>query len=76
MSYKGIKYFYRADSRVAPSKWETALLRNAVSHLLGANQESALYSYVHLNLTSIKLRCIHTTETRFTVMNNNFDASL
>ena len=32
----------RADSRFAPSQWETALLCNNVSHWLGANLESAL----------------------------------
>ena len=32
----------RADSRFAPSQWETALLCNDVSHWLGANLESAL----------------------------------
>ena len=32
----------RADSRLAPSHWETALLCNDVSHWLGANLESAL----------------------------------
>ena len=32
----------RADSRFVPSKWETALLCNDVSHWLGANLESAL----------------------------------
>ena len=32
----------RADSRLAPSQWETVLLCNAVSHWLGANLESAL----------------------------------
>ena len=32
----------RADSRLAPSQWETALQSNAVSHWLGANLESAL----------------------------------
>ena len=33
---------YRADSRFAPSQWETALLCNDVSHWLGAYIESAL----------------------------------
>ena len=33
---------YRADSRLAPSQWETPLQSNAVSHWLGANLESAL----------------------------------
>ena len=32
-----------ADSRFAPSQWETALLCNDVSHWLGASPESALY---------------------------------
>ena len=32
----------RADSRFAPSQWETALLCNGVSHWLGASLESAL----------------------------------
>ena len=32
----------RADTRFAPSQWETALLCNDVSHWLGASLESAL----------------------------------
>ena len=32
----------RAASRFAPSQWETALLCNDVSHLLGTNLESAM----------------------------------
>ena len=37
-------YIYpRADSRYAPSQWETALQSSAVSHWLGTNLESALY---------------------------------
>ena len=35
-------YWYRADSRLAPSQWETSLQSNAVSHWLSANLESAL----------------------------------
>ena len=35
--------YFRSDSRLAPSQWETALQSNAVSHWLGANLESALY---------------------------------
>ena len=35
----------KTDSRFAPSQWETSLQSNAVSHWLGANQESALLSY-------------------------------
>ena len=34
---------FNADSRFAPSWWETALLCNDVSHWLGANLESALH---------------------------------
>ena len=37
-------YHHRADSRFAPSQWETALLCNDVSHWLGASLESALSS--------------------------------
>ena len=32
----------RADSKLAPSQWETSLQSNTVSHWLGANLESAL----------------------------------
>ena len=38
----------RADSRFAPSQWETALLCNDVSHWLGLSLESALYMWKHL----------------------------
>ena len=34
---------YRADSRFAPSQWETALLCKDVSHRLGTNLKSALH---------------------------------
>ena len=36
------RYNFRADSRLAPSQWETSLQSNAVSYWLGANLESAL----------------------------------
>ena len=39
-----ISSYVRADSRFAPSQWETALLCNDVSRWLGANLESALYT--------------------------------
>ena len=35
----------RADSRLAPSQWETSLQSNTVSHWLGANLESTLERY-------------------------------
>ena len=41
---------YRADSRLAPSQWETSLQSNAISHRLGANLESAPRYIVHENL--------------------------
>ena len=34
----------RADSRLAPSQWETSLQSNVISHWLGANLESVLYT--------------------------------
>ena len=36
----------RADSRLAPSQWETSLQSNPVSHWLGTNLESALILYI------------------------------
>ena len=41
-----LPYWYRADSRFAPSQWETALLCNDVSHWLGTSLESALLIYM------------------------------
>ena len=43
MVLQAILTYHRADSRFAPSQWETALLCNDVSHWLGANLESVLY---------------------------------
>ena len=37
-----IQVSHRADSRFAPSQWETTLLCNNVSHWLGTNLQSAL----------------------------------
>ena len=39
-----ISYNIRADSRFAPSEWETSLQSNAVSHWLSAKLESDLYN--------------------------------
>ena len=51
MSWKEALYAYqwvlRADSRFAPSQWETALLCNDVSHWLGANLESTLVLFFY-----------------------------
>ena len=35
--------FFKAESRLAPSQWETSLQSNAVSQWLGTNVESALF---------------------------------
>ena len=51
----------RADSRFAPSQWETALLCNDVSHWLGANVDSALkiiYIYINSRYSNIISLCI------------------
>ena len=40
--WNGSAIIFRADSRFAPSQWETALLCNAVSHWLGTSLESIL----------------------------------
>ena len=48
--------WHRADSRFAPSQWETALLCNDVSHWRGASLESALMaSQGHHDLKSFSL---------------------
>ena len=39
----------RADSRFAPSQWETAFLCNGISHWLGANLESALSLFLNIS---------------------------
>ena len=44
----------RADSRFAPSQWETPLLYNEVSHWQGANLESALHIGAILSTDIIK----------------------
>ena len=48
-----IEWYHRADSRYAPSQWETALLCNDVSHWLGASLKSALYHMASYNLADI-----------------------
>ena len=44
--------YYRADSRFAPSQWETALLCNNVSHWLGASLESVLLLLMAKGITT------------------------
>ena len=56
-NYKGRTLsIYRADSRFAPSQWETALLCNDVSHWLGASLESALYIHTKTKQKPKQLR--------------------
>ena len=49
----------RADSKLAPSQWETSLQSNAVSHWLDANLESALciplHAWLHIPAISKQL---------------------
>ena len=53
----------RADSRFAPSQWETTLLCNDVSHWLGTNLESALNLYLtHFPLDKV---AVHFTDNIF-----------
>ena len=42
-----------ADSRIAPSQWQTVLLCNDVSRWQGSNLESALYCLTGVNVTAI-----------------------
>ena len=56
-------YVSRADSRLAPSQWETSLQSNAVSHWLGANLESTpciLLNFIHWHILALHkvLLCI------------------
>ena len=52
------KWPIRADSRFAPSQWQTSLQSNAVSHWLGANLESALANGISKNPLALqKLGC-------------------
>ena len=43
MQDEQILKFHKADSRCAPSQWETVLLSNDVSHWLGTNLAWALF---------------------------------
>ena len=79
--------YCRADSRFAPSLWETALLCNDVSHWLGANLESALllipcplpspgHQHRQYQLLSISYWCITTCNIHFWLRNKtNFKCS-
>ena len=64
---------FQADSRFAPSQWETALLCNDVSHWLSAKLESALYSldYWHFNLFLKERKYYWYTETVSIVFSPN-----
>ena len=48
LTKQGYGQHFRADSRFAPSQWETALLCNDVSHWLGGSLESALQYIAHV----------------------------
>ena len=53
------KMILRADSRFAPSQWETALLCNDISHWLGANLESVLDTWYQAiaNKPPLNIQC-------------------
>ena len=55
--FHGCNMNFRADTRLAPSQWETSLQSNAVSDWLGANLESALtlqnVSLIHPSTTGL-----------------------
>ena len=55
---------HKADSRFAPSQWETALFCNEVFHWLGASLESALTTYV-LSSFQAMVSVLHTACTEF-----------
>ena len=54
-------HIYRADSSLAPSQWEMSLQSNAISHLRGANLESALYMFSDINYSSAGRWIFHAT---------------
>ena len=55
----------RADSRFAPSQWETALLCNDVSHWMGTSLESALSIVMYETGLKWDLTVINTTNKRY-----------
>ena len=44
-------HIIRADSRFAPSQWETSLQSNTIPHWLGTGLESALKYIIHVTLS-------------------------
>ena len=64
-----IENTYRADSRIVPHQWETALLCNDVSHWLGSKLESALTCREHLWNTIHNISPIHWNIQFYTMLN-------
>ena len=60
--YEKILNKHRADSRFAPSQWETALLCNDVSHWLGTGLESAL-KHIKQSLSRTRQKWIYKIRT-------------
>ena len=58
----GCHWYYRVDSRLAPSQWETLLQSTSVSHWLGANVESVLILWVQILIFHI-YRCLASCNT-------------
>ena len=72
--------YHRADSRLAPSQWETSLQSNVVSHWLGAKLESSLY-HIHIgnnpsNYIQIIFFWTWTKIFTNTMINNSWNISL
>ena len=59
VSISYVQYLHRADSRFAPSQWETALLCNDVSHWLDAYLKSAVFAYTSARLLLLLLSQTH-----------------
>ena len=51
----------RTDTRLAPSRWETLLRSNVISHWLGINLESALDMFYH---ACVDLDVLHSNASR------------
>ena len=65
--------YHRADSRFAPSQWETALLYNDFSHWLVENLESVLYQIMFMHqLNSVGITVLTRTRS-LSCINNHID---
>ena len=68
MDFLWIWIICRADSKFAPSQWETSLQSNDVSHWLGTNLESALICEKLLQLWNRSIVCVFDKWIQFQVV--------